>query len=71
MLFSNGLTIAVFQLLRNDPDCKDWFMMFVIIGRMLGKMLFSNVFGMGSSSHNLDFVFIISFITCSSLNLLN
>ena len=46
-------------------------MIFVINDRMLGKMLFSSVVGMVSSSHNLDFVFIISFITCSSSSLLN
>ena len=60
----NVPTIAVFQFLRNDPDCMDWFMMFVIIVRMLGKTLFSSVVEMGSSPHDLDFVFIIGFITC-------
>ena len=48
--------------------------MLVIIGRMFGKILFSSVVGVGSSLHDLDLVFIISFDTWSSfcfLKLLN
>ena len=46
----------------NDSDYRDWFMMFIITGRTLGKMLFSSVVGMGSNLHDLDFVVIISLL---------
>ena len=54
--FSRGVTTAVFQFLGNNPDCKDRLIIFVIAGRILGSMFFSNVVGIGSSSHDLDLV---------------
>ena len=53
--FNNGVTIMVFQLLRNVLDCRERLMILVTAGKMAGKMLFNNVVGVGSSSHNLGF----------------
>ena len=38
-------------------------MILVIAGKMAGKILFNNVVGIGSSSHDLDLVLIVSFCT--------
>ena len=74
MFFSNGVTIAVFHLQRNAPDCSDGLMILVIADKMLGRMLFSKVVGIGSSSHDVDLVLITNLCTWSSssfLKLLN
>ena len=60
---NNGVTIVVFQLLRSVSDCRERLMILVTAGKMPGKMLFNNVIGIGSSSHNLDLVLIISLCT--------
>ena len=65
VFFSNGVTIAVFQLLRSVPGCSDRFMILVIAGKMLGRMFFSKVVGIRSSSNDLDLVLVTNFSTWS------
>ena len=47
------------HILENNPDCRDRLIIFVIAGRTPDSMFFSNVVGIGSSSHDFDLVLII------------
>ncbi|XP_036319849.1 uncharacterized protein LOC118756608 [Rhagoletis pomonella] len=71
LFLATGSTVAIFQASGKQDVVRLWFIMCVKVGKIIGKITFTNLIGMPSSPIALDLILKTDFTTSISLTAMN